>query len=45
MLDLLKNNKNKKNKKEYQMVDFFTSCGTHVNGSIMVMLYTHSIGN
>ena len=27
------------------MAIFFTSCGAHVNCAIMVMLYTHSIGN
>ena len=34
-----------KNKNKKPKWRFFTSRGAHVNYSIMVMLYTHSIGN
>ena len=32
-------------KKNAKLRGFFTSCGTHVNGSIIAILYTQSIGN
>ena len=45
MLGQLENNNKKKKKKKNAKWRFFTSRSAHVNCTIMVLLYTHYIGN